>query len=111
MNDEKPLNPIAGTTPKDPSKKEEQGNNNSAIIWTVVGVVIFLGIVAFLVVYQRRKNMRDYREGKNDECILEDPNGQSDLLDKEVNPVMPVAYQRVATEETIHMNRPGSFLK
>ena len=55
--------------------------------------------------------MREYNEGKNDECILEDPIGQPEQLDKEVNPVMPVAYQRVATEETVHMNRPGSFLK
>ena len=106
-----PLNLIIGTTPKDPSNESKEDDDNSFIIWTVVGLLLFLGIIAFVAVYERRRNMREYNEGKNDECILEDPIGQPDHLDKEVNPVMPVAYQRVATEETVHMNRPGSFLK
>ena len=74
----------------------------------MVGIILFVGIVAVLVVLQRRRNAQAVTEDKNDEEHL---NGQPDPLDKEINPVMPVAYQRVATEETVHMNRPGSFLK
>ena len=105
------MNLITDTTLKDPSDESKQEGDNSFIIWIVVGLLLFLGIIAFVAVYERRRNMREYNEGKNDECILEDPIDQPEQLDKEVNPVMPVAYQRVATEETVHMNRPGSFLK